>query len=344
MSFNKALAKKTIGTIVKDGMTVTLSVATRTTAGEVGFSTISGGNMSFVQVIYLNFYRDQTEQLVVIKGVQGHPRVQNERDNLKYFQSKTPFLRPLADEIEDPSDPAIIVLRHLDDHLLNASIKKTLNRKELKYVSRRILEALKVLHDANYVHTDVKLDNVFVNYKGHNDDNDNSIRFSDVQLGDLGAAYHADSNWARKGTPIGAPMWSSPEVIMETPWNTATDIWSFGTILISLIYGGNFNLFRPKTVSYGHEEYGLEVLKQQFRYFGPFPEKYHEIASPMTVSAILYLMQEIPQSKTTPFYLTTERGVCKEDKKFIGKIMMMDWRDRPTVKELLEDKWFRDED
>ncbi|KAK2811970.1 hypothetical protein FQN50_001677 [Emmonsiellopsis sp. PD_5] len=32
MSFNKVLAKKTIGTIVKDGMTVTLSVATRTTA------------------------------------------------------------------------------------------------------------------------------------------------------------------------------------------------------------------------------------------------------------------------------------------------------------------------
>jgi hypothetical protein len=26
-------------------------------------------------------------------------------------------------------------------------------------------------------------------------------------------------------------MWSSPEVIMETPWNTATDIWSFGAVV-----------------------------------------------------------------------------------------------------------------
>lgn len=63
----------------------------------------------------------------------------------------------------------------------------------------------------------------------------------------------------------------------------------------------------------------------------------------MTVTAILYLMQEIPQSKTTPFCRTTEREVCKRDKEFIGKIMMMDWRDRPTANALLEDEWFKDD-
>jgi serine/threonine protein kinase len=57
------------------------------------------------------------------------------------------------------------------------------------------------------------------------------MRFSDVQLGDLGGAYPADSEYAKEGTPVGAPMWTSPEVIMETPWNTATDIWSFGTLV-----------------------------------------------------------------------------------------------------------------
>jgi len=114
--------------------------------------------------------------------------------------------------------------------------------------------------------------------------------------------------------------------------------------LISLIYGGNSNLFRPRTVPYGHEEYGLEVLKRQFRYFGPFPAKYEEIASPETVAAILYLMQEIPQSQTTPFHRTTKGEVCKEDKAFIGKIMLMDWRDRPTTtKVLLEDEWFKED-
>jgi hypothetical protein len=44
------------------------------------------------------------------------------------------------------------VLKCLDDHLLNASIKKTLNRKELKYISRRVLEALMVLHKDSYAY------------------------------------------------------------------------------------------------------------------------------------------------------------------------------------------------
>lgn len=169
--------------------------------------------------------------------------MENERDALGRFQHRTPYLRPLIDEIKEPSDPPTIVLKYLDDHLLNASVNKTLNRKELKYVSRRILEALKVLHEDGYVHTgkrftyksllcltkskvaDVKLDNVFVNYR------EGGIRFSDVQLGDLGGTYPADSKYAKEGTPVGAPMWSSPEVIMETSWNTATDIWSFGTVV-----------------------------------------------------------------------------------------------------------------
>lgn len=61
--------------------------------------------------------------------------------------------------------------------------------------------------------------------------NNNGIRFSNVQLGDLGGTYPADSNWAREGTPVGVPMWSSPEVLMKMPWNTATDIWSFGAVV-----------------------------------------------------------------------------------------------------------------
>ncbi|EEP79232.1 predicted protein [Uncinocarpus reesii 1704] len=137
------------------------------------------------------------------------------------------------------------------------------------------------------------------------------LRFSDVQLGDLGGTYPTDSNWARKGTPpVGAPMWSSPEVIMETTWNTATDIWSFGAVISFWVFLANWSTstpFRPKTVPYGHVEYGLEVLKQQFWYFGPFPGKYNEITGPMTIRAILYPMQETSQSKTTPFYWTMEK-------------------------------------
>jgi serine/threonine protein kinase len=97
--------------------------------------------------------RNQTKEKVIVKGVHGHPRVANERDVLKRFQGRTPYLRPLIDEIQEPSEPPIIVLRYLEDHLLSSSIKKQLSRKELKYVARCILEALNVLHEDGYVHT-----------------------------------------------------------------------------------------------------------------------------------------------------------------------------------------------
>lgn len=90
-----------------------------------------------------------------MKSVQ-HFRLQNERDILKRFQYRTPFIRPLIDEIIEPPDPPTIVLKHLDDNLLNASVSKNLTTKEIKYVARRVLEALRVLHGDNFVHTGKK--------------------------------------------------------------------------------------------------------------------------------------------------------------------------------------------
>jgi hypothetical protein len=60
-----------------------------------------------------------------------------------------------VDDIIDPPEPPIIALRHLDDNLLKASIKQKLSRAELKYVLTRILEALKVVHEAGFVHAGI---------------------------------------------------------------------------------------------------------------------------------------------------------------------------------------------
>lgn len=96
----------------------------------------------------------QGKQTVVIKSVR-HFRLDNERDVLKRFQSQTPSLRPLIDEIDDPPDPPALVLRHLGDDLLNASAAQRLTSPEIKYVVKQSLEALRVLHENGYVHTGI---------------------------------------------------------------------------------------------------------------------------------------------------------------------------------------------
>ena len=97
-------------------------------------------------------YRSRSEQTVLIKCAR-HPRIANERNVLKKFQCQTTSLRPLVDEIKEPADPPAIVLKYLDDDLLKASAAKRLTIPEIKYVSKKVLEGLKVIHDAGYVHT-----------------------------------------------------------------------------------------------------------------------------------------------------------------------------------------------
>lgn len=73
----------------------------------------------------------------------------------------------------------------------------------------------------------MKPDNILVDYSP----DDAANRFADVQLADFGSTSHIDSKYARRGAPIGAPIWRSPEALFKQPWNTATDIWSFGTLV-----------------------------------------------------------------------------------------------------------------
>jgi hypothetical protein len=88
------------------------------------------------------------------------------------------------------------------------------------------------------------------------------------------------------------------------------------------------------------EEYVLGVVEEQFKYFGPFPAKIAEILDPETVKSIILIMESIPKEKTTPFSRTTQREVSQRDNIFISKMMKLDWRDRPTAKDLLEDDWW----
>ncbi|CAL3966615.1 unnamed protein product [Diplocarpon coronariae] len=160
------------------------------------------------------------------------------------FLGWTPYSQPSMDEIEEPSDPPTIVLMYLDDHLLHALMKRTLNQ-ELKAWG---------------------------------------IRFSDVQLSDLGGTY-PDFMHAQAGSPARAP---------RVPFS-----------IYKHHLRRNPNLVRPCTVSSGHKEYGLRFLKYL-----------------QTIAAIVYLTEEILRSQKAPFYSNRAKEACK-DNEFSEKIVIL---------------------
>jgi casein kinase II subunit alpha len=89
---------------------------------------------------------------VIIKAPPKY-RLDNERDILKHFHGRR-GIRQLLDETHDPPS---LVLTHLDDNLLAASNLKRLEKSEIKFVAKRILEALQIFHEDGYVHTGIVL-------------------------------------------------------------------------------------------------------------------------------------------------------------------------------------------
>jgi serine/threonine protein kinase len=88
----------------------------------------------------------------VVKSV-NHFRLEKERDILLQFQNRTSFIRPLVDEVETTHSPPSLILRYLDVDILQASNIQRLTRLEVKYVARKVLKALAILHAEGFVHT-----------------------------------------------------------------------------------------------------------------------------------------------------------------------------------------------
>ncbi|PGH26560.1 serine/threonine protein kinase [Polytolypa hystricis UAMH7299] len=287
---------------------------------------------------------NQHERPVVIESVEGHWRLQNERDILKRFQTCSTNLRPLLDEIENPAEPPAVVLQHLDDDLTRAAKRQRLTRQENKHVAKRVLEALRVLHENGYIYAphltvfryilDIKPSNILVNYgSGEN-------RFSDVQLADCGGVISEQSEVAKKGILTGTNVFRAPEAHLELPWGTPSDIWSFGVTLINQIWGLNFHLFEPENTE-GEESYDLQVLMKHHEWFGPFPHTMKEIVDEEAEKIIAYTYRKV--ERVGAFAYRKEREICGADKAFILRVMKLDPTDRKTAAELLNDEWFTEQ-
>lgn len=111
---------------------------------------------------------------------------------------------------------------------------------------------------------------------------------------------------------------------------------------MALIYGGDFHIQAPPGTPFGSDEYELKILERQFKLFGPFPAKYQELVqnNENIQTIVIHLYDSIPQNDRNLFSRISQKEMSIRDKEFVGKIMKLDPRDRPTARELLQDNWF----
>ncbi|KAL2016160.1 hypothetical protein VTK56DRAFT_4128 [Thermocarpiscus australiensis] len=186
-----------------------------------------------------------------------------------------------------------------------------------------------------YIHTDVEPSKILVNLC---EDGDHDMRFKDVCLADLGDAVSTESVEATSGYPVGTTVFRSPEATLMMPFTTAHDIWSFGSTLISLIYGRGFNIFTPACDP--KDELYLDGIVRNFhKYFGPFPTSYLSLPGidESRLEALINITEEGKERGL--FRRASSTEISNKDRDFIWRLMKLDYGDRPTAAELLEDEW-----
>jgi hypothetical protein len=90
----------------------------------------------------------------------------------------------------------------------------------------------------------------------------------------------------------------------------------------------------------GNERYDYGALERMHIFFGPFPMGGKELADVKTLNLLAQIMNGVAQSARKPFHLVKDKEFESENKEFIDEIMKLDPRERTTVQQLLEDRWF----
>ncbi|XP_019620827.1 PREDICTED: probable LRR receptor-like serine/threonine-protein kinase At1g06840 [Branchiostoma belcheri] len=127
----------------------------------------------------------------------------------------------------------------------------------------QLCEGLKIIHDAGYMHRDLKLINILVT---HDDV---------VKLADVG---QSKAEVKVTGTITGTPLYVAPEVLAEQMYNKSADIYSLGILLWEMWYGKTRYQLDTEDVAYDKQmktdlKEGKDIRMPQWRgTVPPIPE------------------------------------------------------------------------
>jgi serine/threonine protein kinase len=150
--------------------------------------------------------------------------------DFKYFKNmfddlrSSPYLRVSDDACLDES---VFVYKYLRDHLLSF-VQNEVPLPITKRVLRDALRGIAALHGKGIVHTDIKANNILIEWK---DQGGGEITVEQVQVADIEDAAYVPEGCVIKGRQVGNWMWRSPEAHASAGVHTPSDMFSFGLVV-----------------------------------------------------------------------------------------------------------------
>ncbi|KAK1762031.1 kinase-like protein [Phialemonium atrogriseum] len=246
-----------------------------------------------------------------------------------------PNLRTVMDTIPDLE---LFVYHFLAGDLLRIS-QRPMSEETRRSILRSALTGLAELHDRGIIHTDIKPNNILVDYKEMPSDN---LAIQSVQVSDLEDAVLLPPGKNLKGCLCGNQLWRSPESWARARQNTPSDIFSFGVVAIYVMLddmvlrasdeelGGDdaWRYVLRRHISYFADEDGFKGLLQHIGEENPFFERLITLAGDFDA-----------QRPRKPFAMWDY--VDAELRDLIVKMTNLDPARRISAREALEHPWFR---
>jgi serine/threonine protein kinase len=132
----------------------------------------------------------------------------------------------LASHVDSP--PFYVVTPYLEGATLGSTLRFAgrLETPHALWLARQIAEALQAMHEQDWLHADIKPDNLFVAASGH------------VTVCDLGLARRIEAKPSREEILVGTPAFLPPEAFRGTvAWTPASDVYSLGVTLYQALTG-----------------------------------------------------------------------------------------------------------
>ncbi|KAL8967275.1 MAG: hypothetical protein Q9197_005516 [Variospora fuerteventurae] len=269
--------------------------------------------------------------------------VKNILAEYKYYQDMqralhgSRYLRLLQDTIPDRS---MFVYKYLNNHLLFLA-QKYLPLPLTKRILKDTLRGLAELHHQNIVHTDIKPNNILVQWS----QTSHGIIIDEVRLGDLEDSAYVPPGSNIRGRQVGNQNWRSPEAHAEGRVNKPSDIFSFGIVCIYAVLK-HVILYVDEEALPEDEVALAHVLERQISYFADW-ESLDGLLRHLGDSPWCQVLETLrggfnKENPREPFVRWNIEPLDADLKDLIGGLTNFDPAKRLTADEALSHTWFHD--